>query len=112
MSVSKITVERMDKAVDYLASTDEECARARSMWARAEYKAKSIRDTIFSSIKDGSVADRQAIANIDPRHDAAKEEEFKWFFKYESIKNKRNTEQTVSDSWRSLNAGRNKGQII
>lgn len=106
-----VTVDRMELALKYLAETDDECARLRSEWARNEWFAKSVKDTIFTSL-DGTIPDRQARANVSETHKSAQEEAFESFYKYEAMKNKRQTESIVIDTWRSLNAARNKGQIL
>jgi len=107
-----INKDRLQQALTYLAETDEECGKLRADHARAEFKAKSINKTIFKNITNGSIADRQAEADTDEVYFQAKQAEFDAFFKYESMKNKRITQTIIVDVWRSLNAGRNKGQII
>ena len=105
-----ISMERLSRALQYLAETDEACAQLRAEHARAEFKAKSIKNTIFMA-SEGSIADRNAIAESSQQYQDAKEKEFEFFNGYEAMKNKRATEAIVIDTWRSLNAGRNKGQI-
>ena len=56
-----IDSDRLQKALTYLATTDEPCADARTQMERAEFKAKAVKDAIFKRL-DGSVADRQAEA--------------------------------------------------
>jgi hypothetical protein len=101
----------MEAALTYLAETDEECAVLRADHARAEFKAKSIRSSLIISLV-GSVADRTATAECSDDYGHAKRLEFDAFMLYEHMKNKRATECIVIDTWRSLNAARNKGQII
>jgi hypothetical protein len=105
-----ISQERLSKALNYLAETDEECARLRADHARAEFRAKSIKNTVFMA-SDGSIAERNTKAELSKDYEAARESEFDYFMQYEGMKNKRATEAIVIDTWRSLNAGRNKGQI-
>ena len=107
-----ISKERLQEALTYLAETDEQCASYRADHAGAEFVAKSVKNTVFKSLDKGSVADRTAEAESSREYVEAKEEEFDAFFLYEAMKNKRATESIVIDTWRSLNAGRNKGQII
>ena len=107
-----ITLERMEKALKYLANTDESCAQKRTDYARAEFAAKSIKNVVMQSLEKGSVADRTAQAELSSEYKSAKDVEFDAFFAYEAEKNKRITENVVIDTWRSLNAARNKGQII
>lgn len=107
-----INKERLQQALTYLAETDEKCARWRADHARAEFKAKSVRNVLMKAITKGSIPDRTAEAETEQAYIDAKAEEFEAFFQYEAMKNKRITESILIDTWRSLNAGRNKGQII
>ena len=106
-----VSTQRMELALKFLAETDEDCARLRADHARAEYMAKSVRNTNFAAA-DGTVADRNAAAENSPEYEAAKLAEFQAFQEYEAMKNKRATESIVIDVWRSLNSARNKGQIV
>lgn len=106
-----ISKERLQDALVYLAETDETCAQLRADHARAEFRAKSVKNALMGAYS-GTVADRQAEAECSKEHADAKELEFDLFMKYEAIKNKRATQCIIIDTWRSLNAGRNKGQII
>jgi hypothetical protein len=105
-----ITEDRLQKALTYLATTDEAVAQARTDMERAEFKAKTIKDAMFKRL-DGSVADRQAEAGASPEYSAAMDEYFARLFEFEAIKNKRATEAIVVDTWRSLNAARRQGNI-
>lgn len=107
-----INKDRLQAALTYLAETDETCARLRADHARAEFKAKSVKNTLLKVITKGSIPDRTAEAETSQEYLDAKMEEFQFFMQYEAMKNKRITETIIIDTWRSLNAGRNKGQII
>jgi hypothetical protein len=107
-----INKERMVKALTYLAETDEECAALRADHARAKFRAESICNAQKQASTAKTVAERQTEAEISKAHTDAKLAEFEAFFAYESMKNKRATECIVIDTWRSLNAARNKGQIV
>lgn len=98
----------MEKALTYLATTDEPCAVLKADMERAEYKLKSIKATVFL-MSDGSVADRNAtvetsqeVRNAWNAHcDAIKE--------YNAMQNKRTTEALIIEVWRSIGANRRKG---
>lgn len=107
-----ISQERLQQALTYLAETDEECGILRSNVARAEFKAKSIRNTLIMASDQKTVADRQTEAETSQEYRAAKEEEFFAFSRYEGMKNERATESILIDVWRSLNAGRRSGQVM
>lgn len=106
-----ISKDRLQDALVYLAETDEKCANLRADHARSEFKAKSVKSAVALA-GTGTVADRQAAAECSTEYLDAKESEFDFFMRYEAMKNKRATQSIVIDTWRSLNAGRNKGQII
>lgn len=100
-----ITQDRMEQAIEYLSDTDEQCAILRSEMERAEWKAKRTKSSVFK-IADGSVADRNAIADTSPDTEKAYEEYFKAMREHDAMRNKRATEVIVVETWRSLNANR------
>ena len=103
-----ITTERMEKALSYLAETDETCANLRADMERAEFKAKAIRDALFMRLT-GTVAERTAQAGEKAEYHEAMNRYFGFVSAYESVKNKRSTEAIVCECWRSLNANRRQG---
>ncbi len=100
-----ITDERAEKALRYLAETDLTCAEAKANMERMEFKAKAIKQAAFK-IADGSVADRNAIAETCAEHVDAMEAYFKAIADYSFIANKRSTEGIVMDTWRTIQANR------
>ena len=98
----------MEKALAYLATTDEPCADLRADMERAEYKAKRTKAAIFQ-LSEGSVAERNAVAETSGDTQEAYEGYFKALRDFEAMKNKRSTEEIVIDTWRSLNANRRQG---
>lgn len=105
-----IDEDRLQKALTYLATTDEPCAALRADMERAEYKAKAVKSTVFKH-SQGSVADRNAIAETAEETSAAWDQFFDLSYKYEAMKNKRATEVIVIETWRSLNSNRRMGQV-
>jgi hypothetical protein len=105
-----INEERLEKALHFLTTTDEPCAALRADLERAEYKAKTVKATVFK-LSEGSVADRNAIAETSENTVAAYEHFFDTMHKYEAMKNKRSTESIVVDTWRSMNANRRSGNV-
>lgn len=103
-----ISDERAEKALRYLASTDESCAAAKAHQERMEYKAKAIRQQVFL-VEEGTVAERQAKAEVDHDHQRALEEYFDAMKNYSAIANKRETERIVLDTWRTISANRRSG---
>lgn len=100
-----ITQDRMEKALTYLAETDEPCAVLKSDMERAEYKAKAMRDAVFLR-EAGTVAERTAKAGTHDDYAHAMGVYFDFVKLYEATRNKRQTEAIVIETWRSLNANR------
>ena len=105
-----ITTERMEKALSYLAETDETCAQLRADMERSEFKAKAIRDALFMRLT-GTVAERTAQAGASEEYETAMGRYFDYLSAWEHVKNKRQTESIVVEAWRSLNSSRNKGNL-
>jgi hypothetical protein len=106
--MSAITQDRMEDALAHLSETDGPCAELRSNMERAEYKAKAIRDAIFLR-EEGTVAERSAKAGASTDYEKAMNLYFDYLRLYEAMRNKRQTEGIVIDTWRSLNANRRQG---
>jgi hypothetical protein len=104
-----ITQDRMEQALEYLSDTDETCAALRADMERAEWRAKRTKSAIFQ-ISDGSVAERNAVADTSPDTEAAYEQYFKAMQTHDAMKNKRATESIVFEAWRSLNSNRRQAQ--
>lgn len=105
-----INEDRLQKALTYLATTDEPAAALRTDVERAEFKAKAVKDAVFLTCT-GTVADRTAIAGTNKEYMAAMNDYFEAMRLSDGMRNKRATESIVIDTWRSLNSGRNKGNI-
>ena len=103
-----ISDERAEKALRYLASTDESCGAAKAHQSRMEYKAKAVRQQVFL-IEEGTVAERQAKAEVDHNHQSALQEYFDAISTYNAISNKRETERILLDTWRTISANRRSG---
>lgn len=105
-----ITDERAEKALRYLASTDEECAALKAEAERAEFKAKAIRDTVFRHA-EGSVADRTAYAGSSEEYRKAMDDYFTCLRLSDAMRNKRGTEAIVLDAWRTIQANQRRGNV-
>ena len=103
-----ISVERMEKALVYLAETDEPCANLRAEMERAEFRAKATKDALFMRL-EGTVAERTAQAGASEEFAAAMNSYFALMASWEAMRNKRGTEAIVCECWRSLNANRRQG---
>lgn len=107
-----IDESRLQKALAYLATTDEPAAELRAEVERAEFRAKAVRDTMFLHVEGKSATERASKAGASEEYSTAMEAYFLALKTSDAMRNKRTTEAIVIDCWRSLNAGRNKGQII
>jgi len=105
-----INETRLQKALTYLAETDEPAAALRADVERAEFKAKAIKDSVFLH-SEGTVAERTALSGTHQDYAGAMEAYFMALKASDAMRNKRATETIVVDAWRSLNSGRNKGNI-
>lgn len=107
-----ISLNRMEKALTYLAETDEPYARVRALVAGLERQKTTIKAQAFRRAKDGPVSQKEAIATTSHEYQehlkSIEVAEIEMFI----MQNKRGTEHAVIDCWRSLNAARNKGQIV
>jgi hypothetical protein len=101
--------DRLHGALTYLATTDEACAALRADMERTEFKAKAVKAAVFK-LSEGSVAERNAIAETASDTEDAYEAHFKAMHAYHAMANKRSTEAIVVDTWRSMNANRRQGQ--
>lgn len=106
-----VSIDRMEKALVYLAETDELAATLKADTERAEYKARAIRDAVFRRLSDGGVADRQALAGSSEEYGAAMEAYFVALARSEHVRNKRSTESIIVEVWRSVNSSRNRGNL-
>jgi hypothetical protein len=106
-----ISEARLQKALIFLSETDEPAAALRADAERAEFKAKAIKDAVFLA-SEGTVAERMAIAGKCEQFATAMDEYFAALRASDAMRNKRSTESIVIDCWRSLNSGRNKGNIV
>lgn len=106
-----ISEDRLQKALTFLAETDEKVAVLKADVERMKYK----RDTVLA-IKE---AYSQAKTQAERQRDARMSTEYcEWVGEnqatvqaYETLKNKRATEALIVEVWRSLNSARKAGII-
>jgi hypothetical protein len=101
----------MERALNYLGSTDEAAATAKSLSECLSEQRKTIKATLFLSAdgKTNQVREMQAYAHADyKRHLDVMAEAV---LDYEILKNKRLRAVATIDVWRSTNANRRKGNL-
>ncbi len=107
-----ITEDRLTKAMRYLAETDERAAELKAEVERSEYKAKTVKATVFlHTISNGTIAQREATALIANETQDAYRAHFQAIRDYQSVANKRELERLVVEVWRSENANRRVGNV-
>jgi hypothetical protein len=105
-----ISQDRLEKALHYLATTDQEVAEAKGEILRLENLIKRVGYRLFLSA-DGSVEARKAAAGKSEETAKLEEELVSATVSYEGLRAKRETESTVVEVWRSLNASRRAGNV-
>lgn len=107
-----ITEDRLQKALHYLAETDEPHAQAKALMKGLEKQEKTVKARAFIEAKgQGGVAEREAIAVTSKEYTDWNGRYEDSIMDYEVLNNKRLREQLVIEVWRSLNSSRNKGNI-
>lgn len=106
---SVITTERMEQAVLYLSRTDEALAKARACYNGLKETAKVVKAMAYQRSLSSVAAQKEqdAVSSANYRDHLRRMEEAEYDFLL--IQTKRETEITVIDCWRSLNAARSRG---
>ena len=113
MSKFEITDHRVNQAICYLSETDSPAAFAKAKYNRLFELRKPTKGLIVNELVNGGVkattANSTAYDDIRYRNhlDSLEQAEIEWF----EIRNKRETEATIVDLWRSTNSNRNRGNI-
>ena len=105
-----ITDAQMEAALRYMGETDEAFAQAKGAQESAEIFRKRVRSRLFIDT-EGTVAERNAQADCHEDSVEADYEYIEAVEKYETIKAKRQRAELTIEVWRSVNAGRRKGNI-
>lgn len=106
-----ISTERLQQALTYLAETDEQEAKLKALVEKNKRKMDAMFTTIAAHTK-GTVLEREAAAYGHADYISARDAYLLALSEHGAVKNKRATECIIVDVWRSLNAARNKGQIV
>jgi hypothetical protein len=101
----------MEDALTKIGQTDDLEAKLKADVLRTEHYWKNIKDAMFLSYSDGSVAERQARATQDPKTNEALEAYLSAVQAHREVENRRKREFTIVDVWRSENSARTKGVI-
>lgn len=105
-----INESRLEKAMHYLAQTDEKAADLKADVERSEYKAKVTKATTFLHLT-GTVAEREAGATQANETQDAYRAHFQAIRDYQATANKRELERLVVEVWRTFQANRRAGNV-
>lgn len=103
-----LTAERMEKALRFLAETDDEVAEAEGDMQRAEYKHGLVKDRIFL-VSEGTVAERNARAGCNAEAMESHETYIQALIKVKQLRAKRETESQIIAVYRTQEASRRQG---
>lgn len=107
-----VTEDRLQKALHYLATTDEPVAKAKALMKGLEKQEKTIKAQEFISQKGrGGVAEREHAAYASEAYNLWLKMYEEAILDYELLDSKRNTEALIVEVWRSLNSARTKGVL-
>lgn len=102
----------MEAALEYLAETDEDMARLRALHNGLVNQKNTIRALAFMNVKDGPVAQKEHAANMSFQYQTHLEKIEVAEIEMLTMQNRRQTQELIIDCWRSLNAARNRQQIV
>lgn len=107
-----VTDERLDRAMQYLATTDLECAERKAMVLRTEFSAKHAEALVYKALgNEGSVEDRKQAVRLHESVVKAWDAHFNAVRDYENVKAQRERNVLVVELWRSTNANRRMGNV-
>jgi predicted RNA-binding protein with PIN domain len=99
------------KVVDYLAANDDSCAELKADVARTKYLAELAEYFAFKGLTVGTVADKQAEAQMDKSVQEKWELHFKAIAAYEKARAIRERGQMIFEGWRSASANRRQANV-
>jgi len=105
-----IDAAQVDRAVHYLATTDESIADARVSVLRTEYLAE-VAEAMAYKYAEGSIEDRKREAKTVQAVKDAKDEHFKAVREYEVLKAKRKRAELTIELFRTSEASRRVGNL-
>lgn len=105
-----ISDERAEKALRYLAESDERAADLFTEAERLEHLAKAAKDTVFLH-ETGTIPERQAKAGNHQDYKLAMDAYFVALSQYKAVANKRSTEELVVRAWQTVSSNRRQGNV-
>ena len=105
-----ISEDRLQKAITYLAETDELASELKTDVDRKDYAIKMTEAAIVVH-SEGAMELRKATAKDSDAYKQAVDNYLNAVNRYNDVNNKRKTELLITEIWRSLNANRRLGNI-
>lgn len=103
-----IDLERVEKALNFLANSDLEYAEAKTDVERQVYLAKHARALVYPQT-DGTVDERKAAVERSAEVTQIEDRRLDAILKFETLKARRETAALLIDTWRSVEASRRLG---
>jgi hypothetical protein len=110
MNINELNEEKIGEVLTYLARTDDEYAMAKADLERSEILRKRVRSRVFLS-EEGTVAERQAEAEVSEDTQAADDAYISALGKFEALKAKRQRGELIVDVFRTLEASRRRVSV-
>jgi hypothetical protein len=106
-----IPYSRVEDALKFLAETDEQEAKLKALVEKTKEKMKSV-FKIVAAASSGTVLEKEGKAYKHPDYESSADAHFTAIAQHQQLMNERKRQVLIIDVWRSLNAARNKGQIV
>ena len=104
-----ITDDKMEAALNFLATSSEEIAAARAERLRSEFRRKRKRAELFRKANESSAGLREAWAESHPEYAEACELEALAVERDEYLRDRRNAADAIIEAWRSEQANARAG---
>jgi hypothetical protein len=101
----------MERALQFLAETDEKAASLKADVARTEYVAKLRESSAYLTASGETVKERESIAKTAPDVQEGWDLHFKAIAEFEKVRARRERAVLVCDLFRTLAANRRAGQV-
>jgi hypothetical protein len=109
MSIDRID---MEKSLEFLASSDVDFARAKTLSDGLSLQRKTVKANCFIRAGEKSAASKEQTAYQMPDYVMHLQKMETANLAYLTLSAQRSTAVIVIDCWRSLNAARNKGNVV
>ena len=102
--------ERVEKAVNYLATTDEAAAKAKTLYKGLDAQIKTIEAVEFKKApKNITVPEKWAEVHTSQAYLDHHKKIYEAMLDHELLQNRRNTAELLFEYWRSVNSNKRQG---